>query len=271
MTSGYECVAMLREEWNILGSLCESLSDEQWRADTDCPGWTVKDQLSHLVGVERWLLGHAPIESDAPPADYVKNPLGERNEAEVEHRRGQAPEDVLAEFRAVTNERQRVLDGMSEVDFSQPSWTPRGEGTVSDLMALRIVDTWVHEQDIRRAAGKRGHLSGTVPEYVFERLFLAMPKVVGKDAAAPEGAVVAWLIGGVDDGDRAIQVQDGRAAVLDAVPAHVDVRLVMGLETFVCLSCGRWPPERPIRVGLVEMDGDRELGVRVVSSMNVLY
>jgi uncharacterized protein (TIGR03083 family) len=271
MTSGYECVAMLREEWSILGSLCESLTDEQWRANTDCPGWTVKDLLSHVIGVERWLLGHAPLDNDAPPADHVKNPLGERNEAEVEHRRAQDPEDVLAEFRAVTNERQRVLDGMSEVDFLQRTWTPRGEGTMTDLMAHRILDAWVHEQDIRRATGKRGHLSGTVPEYVFERLFLGMPKVVGKDAGAPEGAVVAWLIGGVDDGDRAIRVQDGRAAILDAVPAQVDVRLVMGLETFVCLSCGRWPSERPIRVGLVEIDGDRELGVRVVSAMNILY
>jgi len=271
MTSGYECVAMLREEWSILSSLCESLNGEQWRADTDCPGWTVKDQLSHLVGIERWLLGHSPVDHNPPPADHVKNPLGERNEAEVDSRRALEPEDVLAEFRAVTHERQRVLDGMSDTDFSQPTWTPTGEGTVMELMAFRILDTWVHEQDIRRATGQRGHLGGMIPDYVFGRLLLGMPKVVGKDAGAPEGSVVAWHIGGVDDGDRAIQVENGRAAIKDSVPAEVDVRLVMDLETFVCLTCGRWPTERTIRVGLVEIDGDRELGVRVVSSMNILF
>ncbi|MGH2791077.1 MAG: maleylpyruvate isomerase N-terminal domain-containing protein, partial [Actinomycetota bacterium] len=37
----------MREEWAALSSLCGHLTDEQWRADTDCPGWTVKDQLSH--------------------------------------------------------------------------------------------------------------------------------------------------------------------------------------------------------------------------------
>jgi len=271
MTSGYECVAMLRDEWSILDSLCETLTDEQWRADTDCPGWTVKDQVSHLIGVERWLLGHAPIDQKAPPPDHVKNPLGERNEAEVDHRRALDPEDVLAEFRAVTHERQRILDSMSETDFSQPSWTPTGEGTVTDMMAFRIVDTWVHEQDIRRATGKRGHLNGVVPDYVFERLFVGMPKVVGKNAGAPEGAVVAWHIVGVDDGDRVIRVEDGRAGIMDTTPAEVDVRLVMDLETFVCLSCGRWPSERSIRVGLVEIEGDRELGTRVTSSMNILF
>ena len=271
MTSGYECVAMLRDEWSILDSLCQTLTEEQWRADTDCPGWTVKDQVSHLVGTERWLLGHAPIDNNTPSADHVKNPLGERNEAEVDHRRTLDPEDVLAEFQAVTHERQRILDGMSENDFSQPTWTPVGEGTMTDLMAFRVLDTWAHEQDIRRATGKRGHLSGAVPDFVFERLFLGMPKVVGKNAGAPEGAVVTWHIAGVDDGDRAIRVEDGRAGIMDATPAEVDVRLVMDLETFVCLSCGRWPPERTIRVGLVEIEGDRELGIRVASSMNVLF
>ena len=81
MTSGYECVAMLREEWSILTPLCETLNGEQWRADTDCPGWTVKDLLSHLVGIERWLLGHPLVDHDPAPADHVRNPLGERNEA----------------------------------------------------------------------------------------------------------------------------------------------------------------------------------------------
>ena len=99
-----------------------------------------------------------------------------------------------------------------------------------------------------------------------------MPKVVGKNAGAPEGSVVAWHIGGVDDGDRAIRVEDGRAAIMDSVPAEVDVRFVMDLETFVCLSCGRWPPERtdPRRA---RRDRGRPRAWRraSASSMNILY
>lgn len=271
MTSGYERAAMLREEWSTLSTLCGTLTDEQWSADTDCPGWTVKDQLSHLVGVERWLLGHAPIDHNQPSADHVKNSLGERNEAEVDHRRTHDPEEVLAEFRAVIRERRLVLDHMSEGDFNKRTWTPRGEGTVAEMMSFRIVDTWVHEQDIRRATGKRGHLTGPVPEHVFERLFSGMPKVVGKNAAAPEGSVVAWLIDGMRDGDRAIRVEDGRARTLATDPTDVDARLVMDFQTFVCLSCGRWDAERTLRVGLVDIEGDQELGARVASSMSILF
>jgi len=271
MTNGNELVAMLREEWSTLGSLCESLTDQQWRADTDCPGWTVKDQVSHLVGIERWLLGHSLVEHTPSATDHVKNALGERNEAEVDHRRSREPAEVLAEFKDVTGERQRVLEHMSEEDFIQRTWTPRGEGSVADLLSFRIVDTWVHEQDIRRATGVRGHLEGFVPLHVFERLFSGMPKVVGKDAAAPDGSVVAWHLDGVPDGDRAIRVQDGRAQEIGGVPSELDVRLVMDFQTFVCLSCGRWDPERTLRVGLVEVEGDRELGARVVNSMNILF
>lgn len=271
MASGYECVAMLREEWSILSALCATFTDEQWRADTDCPGWTVKDQLSHLIGVERWLLGHPPIDHSVPSADHVKNHLGERNEAEVDHRRKHQPDEVLAEFRAVTRERSRVIDHMTDADFTKRSWTPRGEGTVGEMLSFRILDTWVHEQDIRRATGKRGHLAGLIPEHVFERLFSGMPKVVGKDAAAPDGSVIAWRIDGVSNGDRAIGVEGGRAKVLTTTPNEVDGRLVMDLQTFTCLSCGRWDPERTLRVGLVEIEGDRELGTRVVTAMNVLF
>jgi len=271
MTSGYECVAMLHEEWSTLSSLCATLTDEQWGADTDCPGWTVKDQLSHLVGVEHWLLGHAPIDHNAPSPDHVKNSLGERNEAEVDHRRTHDPEEVLAEFRALIRERGLVLDHMSEDDFLKRTWTPRGEGTVAEMMSYRIIDTWVHEQDIRRATGQRGHQSGAVPEHVFGRLFSGMPKVVGKNAAAPEGSVVAWHIDGTRNGDRAIRVEGGRARTLATAPTDLDARLVMDFQTFVCLSCGRWNAERSIRVGLVEIEGDRELGARVASSMNILF
>ena len=29
------------------------LSDTEWALPTECPGWDVKDQLSHLIGIER--------------------------------------------------------------------------------------------------------------------------------------------------------------------------------------------------------------------------
>lgn len=261
---------MLREEWTTLSALCAHLTDEQWRADTDCPGWTVKDQISHLIGVERWILGHPVPEHHVPRADHVVNHIGERNEVEVDYRRGHAPDQVLEEFRAVTRERARDLGKLTENEFNNITWTPFGEKTVAAWLGMRILDTWVHEQDIRRALGNRGHLSGPIPQHVFQLLALGMPKVVGKDASAPEGSVVAFHVEGVTGGQMTIAVTDGRANMVPEA-REVDARLVMDLQTFVCLACGRWEPARTVRVGLVEIEGDQELGSKVVANANVLF
>ena len=42
----------------------------QWDLATDCPGWTVKDQLSHLIGDRAMLLGEPP----PPPLAEVARP-----------------------------------------------------------------------------------------------------------------------------------------------------------------------------------------------------
>ena len=54
---------------------------------SECPGWTVRDVLSHLIGIERALLGDpAPAPArELPP--HVQNEVGARNEAWVAARR----------------------------------------------------------------------------------------------------------------------------------------------------------------------------------------
>ena len=51
--------AALEETWGSLagvGHQCERTSGIGRRP---CPGWSVKDQFSHLIGIERMLLGDA--------------------------------------------------------------------------------------------------------------------------------------------------------------------------------------------------------------------
>lgn len=262
---------LLIEEWNAIGALCESLTDAQWASNTDCPGWTVKDIVSHLSGIEGWLLGRAAPEHAIEMPEHVKNPIGERNEIEVDYRRPWPPQRVLEEFRVITAERAEALGQMGDEDLEAPSWTPIGQATYGVFMATRVVDAWVHEQDIRRAVRAPGHLSGPIPQHVFDRMKLAMPKVVGKNAAAPDGSVVLIEVSGVDGGDLAVGVAEGRGKLLDAVPRQVDVRLAMDLEAWMCLVNGRWDPRHALSDGLVAMDGDRELGEQVVAGMNSMF
>ena len=63
-------------------------------------------------------------------------------------------------------------------------------------MNVRVMDSWVHEQDVRVATGRPGHDSGPAAQLSLDRLCSAMPFVVGKQARAPEGASVRFDLRG---------------------------------------------------------------------------
>ena len=44
-------VSLTIEAINALTELCAPLTEAQWKTATDCPGWTVQDNMSHLVGI----------------------------------------------------------------------------------------------------------------------------------------------------------------------------------------------------------------------------
>jgi len=66
----------LEHTWNSISSLCATLSEEQWKTQTQLPGWSVQDNLSHMIGTERMLQGLASTEHRASDMSFVKNPIG---------------------------------------------------------------------------------------------------------------------------------------------------------------------------------------------------
>ena len=95
---------------------------------------------------------------------------------------------MLAELEALVALRLDTLRNGDEAYFAQERMTPTGPGTMLDFLSIRILDCWVHEQDIRRAVGRPGHLAGGPAEHTTDRLLRTLPIVVGKRAAAPEGS-----------------------------------------------------------------------------------
>ena len=53
-------VLRLEEAWNDVAELCDGLTDDQWITPTDCPGWSVFDNVAHMIGTERMLAGEQP-------------------------------------------------------------------------------------------------------------------------------------------------------------------------------------------------------------------
>ena len=268
--SDQEIVDKLEQVWGSIAALCNTLSEGDWKLATDCPKWSVQDHVSHIVGTESRLAGR-PVPNHTPQdMGHVHNDIGRGNEIWVDFLRARSGTQVLEAFREVTAARLQRLRGMSAGDFSEPTQTPVGPGTVRDFMVIRIFDCWVHEQDIRRAVGRPGHLDGPVVVHSMNRMVRAMPFVVGKKAAASEGSTVVFAITGPAGRTVAISVENGRANLLDSTPTAPDVRLTMDVETFTCLGNGRWEGNEALGGDKVRIDGDRKLGEKIVTRMNFM-
>jgi uncharacterized protein (TIGR03083 family) len=266
-------IAHLDAVWSSTAELLSGLDDEEWDQPTDCPGWTVRDQVSHVIGTESFLLGRPePAAVDPDSAAHAHNPLGLLNEAWVAQRRGRPGSEVLAEFRSVTAERQDALRAMTDQEMAAETDSPLGRTPYEEFMAVRVMDCWVHEQDIRRAVGRPGHLDGPAAEAALDRLTGGLAYVVGKRSHAPDGSTVVVRLEGTMVRHLAVQMVDGRARPVapPAAEGEADVSLSMTAETYVCLSCGRWSPTDVAADGRVRISGDRVLAERVMAAMSIM-
>ena len=265
-----QLVDLMEAVWQSIATLCADFTPEQWATPTECPGWSVQDQVSHLVGSECRLLGRPAPEHEPADTSHVRNETGLGNERLVDYRRRFGGAEVLGEFSEIAGERLAVLRGMSEADFAAETDNPLGRGPYSDLLRIRIYDAWVHEQDMRRALGIPGHLSGPVAQHAYGRTEVAMPFVVGRKVRPDDGTTVVFEITGDVGGTIALNMDGGRAHRMDAAPASPTVRLTMDLTAFNALGTGRWTAEPALAEGSVAIAGDRALGERIVAEMNFM-
>ena len=261
--TGRQSIDNLERGWASISELCDGLTDEEWATPTGCPGWTVQDQISHLIDYEAGALGRP--RPDHVPADlsHTKNALGESNEVGVDARRGRSGPEVLEELREVTAARVAQLRGLSDEDFAREVPTPAGPGTVSDMLRLRVMDTWSHEQDIRRALGRPGHDTGPVVEESLDYFGRFLPLLVGKRAGAADGQSVVFVLG--HEPPVRILVTDGRANTVDQLPGEPTATLTMPATTFAALVGGRSDVPDD-----VEVAGDAALAQRVLDTLGFM-
>jgi uncharacterized protein (TIGR03083 family) len=270
-TNNEPVVGALVQVWTSIVGVGEQVRGTQWDLPTDCPGWTVRDQLSHLIGIERLLLGDPPPPPLAEFPGHVTNAFGEMNEAWVDARRRTPGPTVLAEFVEVTNRRIDDLRSMPTSRFDEVGWSPLGEIPYRQFMETRILDSWVHEQDIRRALGRPGGRNGVGEATALDRCGDTMPYVVGKRVAPPDGTSVLFAVVGVMGRQVLVAVDGGRAVPLAVTPeVRPTVTLTMDQESFWRLGFGRVEPKRLLATAQVKVDGDVALGHRVLDAMSFM-
>ncbi len=269
-SSDEELVDGLDVVWTSLADLGAALSEREWLTDTECPGWTVQDNLAHIVGIEAVILGRPNPDHEPTGGPHIKNDIGAGNEIWVDWYRHRPSAEVLADFGAITRERITMLRA-PEHDFGAEMWTPIGPGTVRDLLPFRVFDSWIHEQDMRRALGRPGDIDSAPARSSLDRIDAVMPMIVGKRVAPPDGTVVAFTVEGPVGRTFAIAVTGGRAAFCDSVPVEATVHLTINTDTYVRLATGRGDPESILATGAVSLTGDIALGRSVAQQMNFLF
>lgn len=264
----HDTINKLEETWNSISEFCAHLTEEQWKSASQLPKWTVQDNLSHIVGTEAGLEGLPRTDHQASDMSHTRNPIGEMNEHDVDSRRSMTGAAVLAEWNTLAAARLHTLKNADDEYFNKESFTPTGPGTLADFLHIRVLDCWIHEQDMRRAVNMPGHQGGPSAEHTIDRLIRTVPIVVGKRAATPEGGTVVVVITGPVQRTVATTIVEGRAQLSTEVPDSVLTTITMDSDTFVQLATGRATHEQ--LASHITSAGDTELATRVVSQFNMM-
>ncbi|NJP99304.1 maleylpyruvate isomerase family mycothiol-dependent enzyme [Streptomyces zingiberis] len=253
-----------------ISELVTPLVEGEWNRATACPGWSVRDVVSHVIGLECEMLGDPrPIHSLPRDLYHVRNELTRYMEVQVDVRRCHTAPEMTSELEYTLIRRSRQLRN----ETRQPDARVRGplggaEVSLEECLRLRAFDVWVHEQDLRRALRSPGNLDSPGAMVARDVLIEALPGVVTEGAGAPPHTAVVVDVHGPVEFMRTVRVDaDGRGTVSGSPSLGPAVTFVLDWETYVLLACGR---VRPAAVeDRVKVEGDQALADAILRGFAV--
>ncbi|MEW2161730.1 maleylpyruvate isomerase family mycothiol-dependent enzyme [Streptomyces sp. NPDC007084] len=252
-----------------ISELVQPLAEGEWNRRTPCPGWSVRDIVSHVIGMDCEMLGDPrPIHTLPRDLYHVTNEHQRYMEMQVDVRRHHTAPEMTSELEYTVIRRNRQLRNESR----QPDAKVRGplgtEITLEQAMRNRAFDVWVHEQDLRTALGRPGNLDSPGSQIVRDDLLAALPKVVAKDAGAPANSAVVFDVHGPVEFLRTVRIDaDGRGSIDGAPSLGPAASLSLDWETYVRLACGRVTADSV--ADRVKTEGDPELTAAILRNFTV--
>ncbi|MFF7447522.1 MULTISPECIES: maleylpyruvate isomerase family mycothiol-dependent enzyme [unclassified Streptomyces] len=224
-----------------ISELVGPLVEGEWNGRTPCPGWSVRDVVSHVIGLDCEMLGDPrPIHSLPRDLFHVTNEHQRYMEMQVDVRRHHTAPEMTSELEYVIIRRNRQLRNESR----DPGTKVRGplgtELTLEESMRKHAFDVWVHEQDLRTALGRPGNLDSPGAHIARDVLLAELPAVVAEKADAPRSSAIVLDVHGPVEFLRTIRVDIHGRGTLETVPAlGPAATLSLDWETYVRLACGR--------------------------------
>ena len=125
---------------------------------------------------------------------------------------------------------------------------------------------WVHEQDIRRAAGLPPTLGSLGADVTATNFATGFPYVIGKKVAPPAGTCVRVVA--EDTSSAYVMDENGRCRQADADDArHPDTAITLDRAALTLLGAGRRTVATLPDDARVTIEGDRDLGIRILDAM----
>ncbi len=246
----------LEETWGALERLMDPQPASAYERQTCCPGWSVRDILSHLIGFELMLRGEPVPAREGPWPEHVRNVVGELNEAFVEVYRQVPGPEVLELFRRTTRISLEHLRSLSDEAWSKVGWSPEGDRPYFRFMETRVLDSWIHLQDVRDALLEPADDHGSGEEIVVNRFESALPFVLGKKMHAPEGTVLRLNLSGRLARSVVIGVEAGRARALDEPVRDVTLEVTTPVVLFWRRAAGRISAEAFLSASATQVRGN---------------
>jgi uncharacterized protein (TIGR03083 family) len=249
-------------------ALLRSLDDADWERPTDLAGWDVRAVAAHLAHLESELAGREQQQVQVPELEHITSPMGYYTEMGPIARREWPSAQIVDELESAAAIRLAELREEPPSDGTgAPTRTPGGIGwDWNTLLSNRVVDVWMHQQDIRRAVGCPGGMDSPGAEHTVSVFARAFGYTVGKRVKPTSGTRVVLDVSGLRPVHLAVEVDDnGRAVASSTTADEADVALAMDLETYVILAGGRRAPEDVE----VKVSGDQDLGRRILAAMAV--
>ncbi len=249
-----------------ISELVQPLTERQWSQPTPCYGWSVRDIVSHVIGLDCEALGDPrPIHSLPRDLYHVKTDSQRYMEMQVDVRRHHTAPEMTAELEYTIIRRTRQLRNESRDPQTMVRAAMSTEDTLENSMRMRAFDVWVHEQDLRTTLHRPGNLDSP-GAYVARDLFLwALPRVVANKAKAPANSAIVFDVHGPVEFLRTVRINADGVGSVDGSPSLGPLAsLSLDWETFAKLACGRISHESEAAQGNIKLEGDLELATTIL-------
>jgi uncharacterized protein (TIGR03083 family) len=161
-----EALAVAGQEYERYLDLLRSLSDRDWRCETECPPWTVQDMAAHVLGQTESI---GSIREAAHQQRAAAREGGFRldrvNAIQIRERAGLAPGEIIERLSAAAaasiRARRRLPGLVRRIRIAaEPREGVRERWSFAYLMGVIYTrDTWMHRMDTARAVDAKAVLT----------------------------------------------------------------------------------------------------------------